>query len=64
MRPTTLTSVQELQTALDAKAKESPDVRLYALYDKVCRKNVLVYAPERRKANQSSDGITCIGWRS
>jgi hypothetical protein len=35
MRPTTLTSIQELQTALDAKAKESSDVRFYALYDKV-----------------------------
>jgi len=64
MRPATLASVQELQTALDAKAKESPDVSFYALYDKVYRKDVLVYVRKRRKANQSSGGITCIGWRS
>jgi hypothetical protein len=37
-------SVQKLQTALHAKAKESPDFRFHALYDKVYRKDVLVYA--------------------
>ena len=40
----TPTSVQKLQTALHAKAKESPDYRFYALYDKVYRKDVLAYA--------------------
>ena len=40
---------QKLQTALHAKAKESPNLRFHALYDKVYRKDVLAYAYERCK---------------
>ena len=40
MNLTTPESVQKLQTALHEKAKESPDFRFYALYDKVYRKDV------------------------
>jgi RNA-directed DNA polymerase len=53
----TLTSVQKLQMALHAKAKESPDFRFYALYDKVYRKDVLVYACKRCKANGGAAGV-------
>ena len=41
---TTPESVQKLQTALHAKAKESPDYRFYALYDKEYRKDILAHA--------------------
>jgi RNA-directed DNA polymerase len=57
MNLTTPTSVQKLQTALHAKAKESPDFRFYALYDKVYRKDVLAYAYERCEANGGAAGV-------
>src|SRR5499425_2498532 len=47
----TPSSVQKLQTALHAKAKESPSFRFYALYDKVHRRDVLAHAYERCEAN-------------
>ena len=53
----TPSSVQKLQTALHAKAKESPDFRFYALYDKVYRKDVLAYAYEPCKANGGAAGV-------
>src|SRR5580658_10496877 len=54
---TTPASVQKLQTALHDKAKESPDFRFYALYDKVYRKDVLAVAYERCKANGGAAGV-------
>jgi group II intron reverse transcriptase/maturase len=50
-------SVQKLQTALHAKAKESPNFRFYALYDKVHRKDVLTYAYECCRANGGAAGV-------
>ena len=44
MSLTTPSSVQKLQTALHAKAKESPSFRIYALYDRVYRRDVLAHA--------------------
>jgi RNA-directed DNA polymerase len=49
--------VQKLQTALHAKAKESPRFRFYALYDKVNRKDVLAHAYECCKANGGAAGV-------
>ena len=57
MSLTTPFSVQKLQTALHAKAKESPDFRFYALYDKVYRRDVLAYAYERCKAKGGAAGV-------
>jgi RNA-directed DNA polymerase len=50
-------SVQKLQTALHDKAKESPDRRFHALYDKVYRKDVLEFAYECCKANGGAAGV-------
>src|SRR5438067_6091924 len=57
MNLTTPASVQKLQTALHAKAKESPNLRFYALYDKVYRKDVLAFAYECCKANGGAAGV-------
>ena len=57
MSPVTPASVQKLQTALHAKAKESPSFRFYALYDKVYRKDVLTYAYECCRANGGAAGV-------
>ena len=57
MSPVTPASVQKLQTALHAKAKESPSFRFYALYDKVYRKDVLTYASECCHANGGAAGV-------
>jgi group II intron reverse transcriptase/maturase len=46
-----------LQTALHDKAKESPNFRFYALYDKVYRKDVLAFAYECCKANGGAAGV-------
>ena len=56
MSLTTPISVQKLQTALHVKAKESPNFRFYALYDKVYRKDVLAHAYERCQANGGAAG--------
>jgi len=50
-------SVQKLQTALHDKAKEAPNFRFYALYDKVYRKDVLTLAYECCKANGGAAGV-------
>jgi RNA-directed DNA polymerase len=50
-------SVQKLQTALHAKAKENPSFRFYALYDKLYRADVLQYAYTCCKANQGAPGV-------
>ncbi len=50
-------SVQKLQTALHAKAKESPSFRFYALYDRVYRKDVLAFAYECCRANGGAAGV-------
>ena len=50
-------SVQKLQTALHDKAKKSPDLRFYALYDKVYREDVMAFAYECCKANRGAAGV-------
>jgi RNA-directed DNA polymerase len=57
MSLTTPMSVQKLQTALHDKAKESPDRRFHALYDKVYRRDVLMFAYQCCKANGGAAGV-------
>ena len=52
----TLPTVQELQRALHAKAKESPAFRFYTLYDKIYRKDVLWCAWRRCLINGGAPG--------
>jgi group II intron reverse transcriptase/maturase len=46
-----------LQTALHDKAKGSPSLRFYALYDKVYREDILAFAYECCKANGGAAGV-------
>jgi len=49
--------VGKLQTALHTKAKNSPDYRFYALYDKIYRRDVLGFAYERCRSNRGAPGV-------
>jgi len=53
----TLPKVEKLQKALHAKAKGSPNLRFYALYDKVYRPDVLWVAYRRCWINGGAPGI-------
>ena len=57
MNLATPVSVQKLQKALHAKAKEAPGFRFYALYDKVYRQDVLAFAYRCCKANGGAAGV-------
>jgi RNA-directed DNA polymerase len=50
-------TVGKLQAALHTKAKESPDYRFYALYDKIYRWDVLAIAYTRCRANDGAPGV-------
>jgi RNA-directed DNA polymerase len=57
MSLTTPEAIQELQRKLYLKAKQEPTYRFYALYDKVCRQDVLVHAFRLAKANGGAPGV-------
>lgn len=50
-------SVQKLQMALHAKAKEDPNFRFYSLYDKLYREDLLRHAYAFCKANGGAAGV-------
>ena len=50
-------TVGKLQTALHTKAKNAPDYRFYALYDKLYRKDVLRHAYDRCRNNDGAPGV-------
>ena len=51
------TSVQRLQRALHAKAKETPGLRFYSLSDKVWRADVLWVAWQKVRRNGGAAGV-------
>jgi hypothetical protein len=53
----TLETVQKLQAALHAKAKENSNYRFYSLYDKVYREDVLWTAWRRCLVNGGAAGV-------
>ena len=53
----TLSSVQKLQMALHAKAKAEADYRLYALYDKISREDILAPAWAQCRSNKGAPGV-------
>ena len=54
---TTPKSVQKLQMALHAKAKAEAGYRFYALYDKICREDILAYAYAQCRSNKGAPGV-------
>ena len=55
--PTPSETVEKLQTSLQMKAKAEPAFRFYALWDKVCRQDVLLEAYRRCRANAGAAGV-------
>jgi RNA-directed DNA polymerase len=55
--PTPSEMVEKLQTSLQTKAKAEPAFRFYALWDKVCRPDVLLEAYRRCRANAGAAGV-------
>ena len=54
---TTKDKVRELQRRLWSKAKQQPKRRFHALYDRICRTDILQMAWERTKANKGAAGV-------
>ncbi|MGH7866730.1 MAG: reverse transcriptase domain-containing protein, partial [Candidatus Dormibacteraceae bacterium] len=50
-------SVQKLQAALHAKAKDEPSCRFHTLYDKLYREDVLRHAYQCCRANHGAPGV-------
>lgn len=55
--PTSPEKVQKLQTALRAKAKAEPAYRFYSLWDKVWRRDIMLEAYRRCRANRGAPGM-------
>jgi group II intron reverse transcriptase/maturase len=51
---------RQLQRTLYLAAKEKPERRFHALYDKICREDIMTHAWKRVKANKGSAGIDKI----
>jgi retron-type reverse transcriptase len=59
---TTPDEIRTLQRKLYTKAKQEPAYRFYALYDKVWRADILMFAYHLVRANQGSPGIDGVNF--
>lgn len=57
-------TIRTLQRKLYAKAKQEPAYRFYALYDKICRADVLSHAWRLVRANRGSPGVDGISFEA